>query len=264
VAVYVHVLEQAAQVGAGDVGLQGPRRVGVADYPSQVGNLLQKHTFIGHLVAQLARLAVHRQFHSTQHLQVDARRRDDDVGFQFPPGLQQDALLGEGVDLIGDHRRLTGFQHLEQIAIRHQAQPLVPRHIPRGEVAHVHGRVEVASNLPEQQSAHLCGPATARQVEVTLEGDLALARQLPNPLRWQESSEKFGDLVEGGQRGDVRRRALQHGDVLRVARHRRNQGDRRCATADYDDLLAGVVQVFRPLLRVDAPTLELVHTGKGR
>ena len=34
------------------------------------------------------------------------------------------------------------------------------------------------------------------------------------PLIRQESAEKLRDLVEGGQREDVRRGALQHGDVL--------------------------------------------------
>ena len=118
VAVVVHVLEQTAQVGGGDVGLQRPWRVGVAENPGQIGDVLHQQTLVGHLVVQLARLTVHGQFHSTEHLDVQTGCGDDDVGLQFPPGLQQDARLGEGVDLIGDDRRLAGCQHLEQITVR--------------------------------------------------------------------------------------------------------------------------------------------------
>ena len=93
---------------------------------------------------------------------------------------------------------------------------------------------------------------------------LRLRAELVHPLVGQEPAQELGDLVEGGHREDVRRRALQHGDVRGVAGHRRDQGDRGGATADDDDLLAGVVQVLRPVLWVDALTLELVHAREGR
>ena len=75
---------------------------------------------VRHLFAQFPRVTVHEEFHAAEHLDVQTGCGDDDVGFEFPPGLQQDAVLGEGVDLIGDDRRLTGFQHLEQVAVRHR------------------------------------------------------------------------------------------------------------------------------------------------
>ena len=58
--------------------------------------------------------AVDEEFHAAQHLDVQTGRGDDDVGFEFPPGLQQDAVLGEGIDLVGDHRRLPDLSTLNR------------------------------------------------------------------------------------------------------------------------------------------------------
>src|SRR6185312_3921574 len=118
------------------------------------------------------------------------------VRFEFSSGLEQEAFLGEGFDLISDHRRRTGCQHLEEIAIRNGAQPLVPWHVLRGEVAHVDRRSDVSSDLPEQESAHLSRPTTARQVHLTLDRNVSLACGGVYPLVWQEPTEELRDLVE--------------------------------------------------------------------
>ncbi|WP_272942037.1 hypothetical protein [Hoyosella subflava] len=38
-----------------------------------------------------------------------------------------------------------------------------------------------------------------------------------------------------------------------VVGHSRNERDRGCATTDHDDLLADVIEVFRPVLVIEAP-----------
>ncbi len=50
------------------------------------------------------------------------------------PILQADAVSGEGVDLVGDDGGALVPDRLEQVAVRHQAQPLVPGIVARGEM----------------------------------------------------------------------------------------------------------------------------------
>ena len=64
---------------------------------------------------------------------------------------------------------------------------------------------------------------------------------------------KFVDVACGPEIG---RRALQHRDMRAIRRDRGDQGRRGGARADHDDLLAVVVQIVRPLLRVNDRALE--------
>ena len=68
-----------------------------------------------------------------------------------------------------------------------------------------------------------------------------------------------GDLDGVAAGAEVRRRALQHRDVRAVGGDRRDQRRRGRAGADHDDLLARVVEILRPGLRVDDAALEVVH-----
>ena len=90
------------------MGRQRPRRVGVAENPRQVGNVLDENTTVGHVIATVPWLSFDEKFPPAHHLDVQAGRREDDVGFELTAGLQQDPLLGEGFDLVGDSRRLSG------------------------------------------------------------------------------------------------------------------------------------------------------------
>ena len=68
-----------------------------------------------------------------------------------------------------------------------------------------------------------------------------------------------GDLDRVAAGAEIGRRALQHGDVRALVRHRRHQRRRRRARADHDDALAVVVEVLGPFLRMDDRALELGH-----
>jgi hypothetical protein len=73
------------------------------------------------------------------------------------PGLQAHAGGGEGLDVVGDHRRTAVAQHLEQVAVGHHAQALVPGLVGRREVRHrVAGRAELVARHLQQPGARNC------------------------------------------------------------------------------------------------------------
>jgi hypothetical protein len=59
---------------------------------------------------------------------------DDDVRIEVGTRTQGDPGLRERVDLVGDDRRRTIAQGGEQVAVRDQAQSLVPRVVARRQV----------------------------------------------------------------------------------------------------------------------------------
>ena len=79
-------------------------------------------------------LAVDLDLDAAQELQPQARRRDDEVRLELLPGPEADARLGERVDVVGDHRRASLPDRVEEIAVGHEAEALVPRLVRRREV----------------------------------------------------------------------------------------------------------------------------------
>ena len=258
------MLDEAADVACGDVGLQRPRGVGVADDPGQVRNVLQQRALVGHELAEAARLAVDTHLDAAEDLELQAGGGDDDIGLQLLAGFEPDATLGESVDLVGDDRGLAGADGLEQVAVRHRAEALVPGFVARREVTHVGVLAELLFHTREQQGAHALGPALRSLVDPALDRDVASARELVDPPLRQDFAEPRGDLVVAGHGEDVARRALQHGHVRGCVHQRRHQRHRSRAAADHDDTLGLVVEVFRPVLRVDAKTLVALHAGEVR
>ena len=57
---------------------------------------------------------------------------------------------------------------------------------------------------------------------------------------------------------------MQHGHMRCGLRHGGYQGHRRGPAADHHDALAAIVEVCRPALRVDQPSLEVLAAGKSR
>ena len=66
--------------------------------------------------------------------EVEAGCGDDDVGLQQLAGFQQDAVLDEAVDLVGDDGGLAARDRLEQIGIGHEGDALPPRPVARREM----------------------------------------------------------------------------------------------------------------------------------
>ena len=123
--------------------------------------------------------AVDGQLDPADEQQLQAGRRDDDIGLELVTGLEADAGAGEGVDPVGDHRGTPVADRTEQVTVRHDAQPLVPRVVLRGEV-----RVDVVPRrqvtfeaLAERSSGELRVPATE------LVGRLRRHRERPTDRR---------------------------------------------------------------------------------
>ena len=259
-----HIVEQPTHVLGGDVRLQGPGRVGVTEHHGHVGHVAQHHAFVHQHVAGLAGLAVHRQLGAAQQLQVQAGGGDHDVRFQLFAGLQANAVFGEGIDVVGDDGRFTTTQHLEQVAVGHRAQALVPGVVAGPEVLHVDVVAELAAGGGQQGAAHQARALLGQPVHQTLQADVTGARHTVDHHFRQEAAQFHRQFVALRHGGDVGRRALQHGDVLGVLGHGRHQGHRGGATADHHHFLTAVVEVLRPLLGVYQTPLELIGAGEVR
>ena len=67
-------------------------------------------------------------------MQIETRGRHDEIGLKRFPRTQADAPFGEGLDMVGHNRDLAGFDRLEQVTVRDQAQALLPGVVTRGEM----------------------------------------------------------------------------------------------------------------------------------
>ena len=100
-----HVVEQPADVLAGQVALQRPRGVGVAERRGQVRHAVVHHALVGQRLAEVDRRAVDGELRSRPAPRsCRPGGGDDDVGVQLLAGLQPDAGLGERLDRVGDDR----------------------------------------------------------------------------------------------------------------------------------------------------------------
>ena len=219
----------------------------------------QHHALVGDACRQVHRLAVDRQRHTAEQLDVQTRCGDDDVGLEVAAGLQLDPGLGEGRDAVGDHRGGAVCDRLEQVAVGHRAQPLIPRVV--GGVEVLVDRIALGQPLALRRRisrrAALRVPL-AELVDGALLEDVLAARQRIAALGAEQLLRRVGEGVLRRHRHHVGRRALQHRHVAGGAGHRGHQGDRGRAAADDDDLLAGVVEVLGPVLRVHDLAAESV------
>ncbi|MNO93285.1 hypothetical protein D3C76_848820 [compost metagenome] len=199
-----HVAEQAAQVSGGQADLECPRHVGVAEDPGHVRQVFQQHTLVGHLLADRVRRAVDRDGHAAQQLQAQPGGSDDDVGWQFLARLEANAMLGEMLDLVRLHRRLAVANGLEQVAVGYCAQAFVPRHVVRGEVAHVGIRAYLAAHVCQDDPAHKARPLPAGNVHGAVQHDVAFTCQAERPACRHDAGEHARELIGRRQRVDVR------------------------------------------------------------
>ncbi|PAV72389.1 hypothetical protein WR25_15956 [Diploscapter pachys] len=262
--VLVHVVEKPAQVFGRQADLEGPGNVGVAEYPGHVRQVFQEHALVGHLLADRIGGAVHRHDHPAQYLEPEPGRRDDDVGRQVLAGLEHNAAFAEALDVIGFDRGAATTDGFEQVAIGHRAQALVPRHVVGGEVAHVGVGADLATDVRKDDPAHQPRPLPAGDIGRPIQHDIALAGQAIGPAGGHDARERGRQCVGGRQRVDIRRGALQHGDMPGFVGHGRYQRGRGGTAADHHDVLAGVVQVLRPVLRMDPHPFERLLAGKAR
>ncbi|MCG0062327.1 hypothetical protein L0F81_03315 [Streptomyces tricolor] len=200
----VHVVEQAAEMLADQIDLERPREVGVAEREDEVRHAGEHHRLVRHGVRGFRLAAVDAQPDSAEGRHGEPGRGDGDVGGQFLAGLQQDAGLGEPVDVVGDDRGPPGRGRLEQIAVGHHAQPLVPGGVARGEVG---VDVEVPGELPahvgDEQSAHEFRHAPAGLVDRAREQDVFAADHPVRPFVADQFPQRVGQGVMGRHREHI-------------------------------------------------------------
>ena len=92
VAVRVHVVEQAAHVLAGEVALERPRGVRVAERQRQVGHAAEHHALVAHRLGEVDVAAVDGDLHAAERQQVQAGRGDDQVGLELGAGAQPEPV----------------------------------------------------------------------------------------------------------------------------------------------------------------------------
>ena len=174
----LHVVEQPADEVGDQVDAQRPAGAEIAEHPDHVGHAGEHHAAIGDGVGEVERLAVDREVDVAQHAEVEAGRGDDDVGLELLAGLQQDALLGEAVDLVGDDGGLAGLDALEQVAVRNEGDALPPRPVARREVGRdVVVRAEIGSTAASSSFFTASGSVEGLAGEgVLVEQDLAARR----------------------------------------------------------------------------------------
>src|SRR5258706_2944371 len=158
------VVDETADVTAGEVALERPRCVRVADGDREVRHALDHHPLVGQPGSEVDGLAVDRKLDPAEEQQLDAGRGDDDVGLELGARPQPHPLLGERVDVVGDQRRGAVPDGLEEVAIGREAEPLVPGVVPGSEVGVdvVSGR-QLALENPAKHLLDELGPAAARR-----------------------------------------------------------------------------------------------------
>ena len=175
--------------------------------------------------------------------------------------LEQDPGLGEGVDVVGDHRRRTVVDRIEQVTIRHQAQALVPRCVGRREVGiDVVVGPECFGDPLDQEVLRLVGVLAHPLVHHLLQQRVLGAGDAVGDPSGSTLRRRLAITSTSGPASDVRRRTLQHGHVGGRRRHRRHQRHRRRPGSDHHDALVGVVEVLRPRLGMHDLALETLPT----
>ena len=202
---------------------------------------------------QLDRRAVHGELHAAEHQQVQAGGGDDHVGLQLGARRELEPLLGERLDAVGHDRRAARADRLEQVAVGHEAQALVPRVVARREVGVDVVAVAAGRSTPLRISPFISLRRAAAELEEAAwrAARSSSARSDRRPSRGSSGAAASAIGSRPGQRDDVARRALQHrhvrGAASAIAGHERHRGR---AAADDDHPLAGVVEVLGPVLRV--------------
>ena len=257
----LHVLEQPAHEVGDQIDPQRPARPEISEHPDEIGHAGEHHAAIGHGVGEIQRLAVDLEFDVAIRVQIEAGRRNNDVGLQHLAGLQQNAGLGKAVDLVGHDRGLAGLDPLKQIAVRNKGNALPPWPVARREVG---GDVVIGSEISlDRRQQILLG--RLRLFEGLAGKGILIVQDLPARDFMDpgfvdlKRAQGLGDLDGIAAGPEIGRRALQHGDMGAFAGDRGDQRRRGGAGPDHNDLFVLVVEIVGPFLRMNDPALEGLH-----
>src|SRR5471032_2483858 len=141
----LHVIHEAADILRNQLGLQGPRSVGIAERRRQIRYVSIHHALVRHRISEGNLAPVNGDHRSTEHLEFQPRSGNHQVGVEMLAASQQHAGLGEAFDFVGRNRRLAGAHRLEQVSVRDKTEALIPRVVSG---RHVFSYVELGSQLP--------------------------------------------------------------------------------------------------------------------
>ena len=196
-AVAVHVAQQTADVGGGEVGLQGPRCIGVAEGHRQVRHIAQHHSLVRHGLSQVAGPSVDAYRHVAQHVQLQTGGHHHDVGGKFIAGGEPQAPLRETFDARGHHRGAALANLAKQIAVRHQAHALVPRLVARREMrVDVELRTHLFARHLDEALFHLLGTAASQLIQEHVEQNILPARERIGRAFGQTATEPLRQPVD--------------------------------------------------------------------
>jgi hypothetical protein len=125
--------------------------------------------------------------------------------------FQLDAGGVEPIDMVGHHAGLASVDGGEQSRIGHQAQPLVPRIVGRGESLGVVLGAQRLLDAFGQEIFDCCGLVARAFEHQVLHAHVLEARDRIGQLFGQDLAQEVGDGVFGGADTIPCRRALQHG-----------------------------------------------------
>jgi hypothetical protein len=130
----VHVVDQAADIFAGQIAFQRPGRIGVAERRREIGHVGIHHALVVQRLGEFDRAAVDADLHAAEHLQNEPGGGDDDVGLNSLPSFSLMPLLVKlSISLVTTEARFF-LDRPEQVAIGHQAEPLIPGIVARREM----------------------------------------------------------------------------------------------------------------------------------
>ena len=265
VSLSVHKGEQPTHPLSREVGFEGPRGIRVPEGREQVGDVAVHDALVSHFVPVPNRLPIDLEVDAGQDAHDQARGGHDHVRLEVAAGAKADAGLSERLDVVRYDGRVARAEHLEQVAVRSEAEPLIPRVVARVEVG---VDVDIRTGL-RFRLCHHCSLEQVRLATGELVIDHAPKHVLPprDPVGQalgQKRAQAQRETVFGGLRGNVRRRALEHRDVLCRLGERRHEGDGCGSTPDHHHSLPADLEVGRPELRVDHATLELIRSRPCR
>ncbi|KAI3477047.1 hypothetical protein L1887_61344 [Cichorium endivia] len=261
--VLVHVLDESDDVLCGAVRAERPGCVGVADRDGVVGQALHHAALPDKQLVGLDGLLVHRGLDVTANVELEAGGGDDEVARDALAVLEDDLVAGDLVNVAGGNVRLALAERRVKVAVRADAQTLVPRVVARlevrverdvlGQLCFGHGAEDALGDAGEG-AEDVVGGVDAQNVLLTDE-------EGGHPAR-HDGTHDLGDGVVFVERDNVGGRALDERDVLGDVGHGRDEGDGGGARADDGDALAAVVVLGDvPELRVDDLALEVLDAG---
>ncbi len=211
-----HVVQQPAGVARDQVGPQRPRGVHVAERGHQVRYVGVGEPLVGPGLGEIDRHAVDGEVHLAEGDHLEPGRRDDDVGIEMPAGFELDPRFGERHDPIGHHRGCSCVDGVEQVAVRHETQALVPGRVARREVGvDVVVGPECLAHAADEQLFRLVGRRPHALVHHLLQRGVLPAGHVVGDRIGQHLAQPVRDLVDIGARRHVGRRPLEHGHVSR-------------------------------------------------